>query len=115
MRHISEYDKRLLTLLYALAKLWEFWMGNTFQEEVDLHVLQSCLGQDQLQGRQQKWGNNTPICGFGIEHVKEEIFDVTSASLQISTVLPLLGSLDPYWESQLLVEYSKNLFTCKVC
>ena len=50
-RKISEYDKMLLTLLYASAKLWKFWMGNTFQEEVDLHVLQSCLGQDQLQGR----------------------------------------------------------------
>ena len=39
---------------------------------------------------------------------------MTEASFQISTALSLLGSLDPYWESQLLVEYSKNLFTCKV-
>lgn len=39
---------------------------------------------------------------------------MTGASIQISTVMSLLGSLDPYWESQLLVEYSKNLFTCKV-
>ena len=114
MRHISKYDKRLLTLFLALEKLWKFWMGNTFQEEVDLHVLQSCLGQDQLQRRQQKWSNNTPTCGFGIGHVKEETNDVTGASFQISTSLSLLGILDPYWESQLLVEYSKNLFTCKV-
>ena len=71
-------------------------MRNTFQEEVDLHVLQSCLGQDQLQGWQKKWGNNTPTCGFGIEHVKEESYDVTRASFQISTALSLLGSLDPY-------------------
>ena len=28
MRKIYEYDKRLLTLFYALAKLWKFWMGN---------------------------------------------------------------------------------------
>ena len=35
-------------------------------------------------------------------------------SFQISTTLSLLGSLDPYWKSQLLVEYSKDLFTCKV-
>ena len=39
---------------------------------------------------------------------------MTGASINISTALSLLGSLDPYWESQLLVEYSKNLFTCKV-
>ena len=114
MRNISKYDKRLLTLLHALEKIWKFWMGNTFQDEVDLHILQSCLGKDQLQGRQQRWGKNTPTCGFGIQHVKEEIYDVTGASFQISTTLTLLGSLDPYWESQLLVEYSKNLFTCKV-
>lgn len=29
-------------------------------------------------------------------------------------MLSLLGSLDPYWESQILMEYSKDLFTCKV-
>ena len=80
MRKVSEYDKRLLTLLYALAKLWKFWMGNTFQEEVDLHVLQYFLGKDQLQGRQQKWGSSTPTYGFGIGHVKEESYDETSAS-----------------------------------
>ena len=114
MRHISEYDKRLVTLLHALAKIWKFWMENTFQEEIDLHVLKSCLGQDQLQGRQKKWGIHTPTCGFGIEHVKEESYDVIGASFQISTMLSLLGSIDPYWESQLLLEYSKNLFTCKV-
>ena len=51
MRKVYEYGKRLLTLLYALTKLWNFWMGNTFQEDVDLHVLQSCLGKYQLQGR----------------------------------------------------------------
>ena len=73
MRHISEYDKRLLTPLHALEKLWKFWMGNTFQEEVDLHVLQSCLGKDQIQGRQQKWGNNTPTCGSGLSMSKRRV------------------------------------------
>ena len=37
-----------------------------------------------------------------------------NASFQISTMLSMLGSLDPYWESQLLMEYSNDLFTCKV-
>ena len=35
MRNISEYDKRVLTLLHAWAKLWKFWKKETFQEEVD--------------------------------------------------------------------------------
>ena len=39
---------------------------------------------------------------------------MTNASFHTSTVLSMLGSLDPYWESQLLMEYSKDLFTCKV-
>ena len=39
---------------------------------------------------------------------------MTGASFQIPTTLSLLESLDPYWESKLLVEYSKDLFTCKV-
>lgn len=39
---------------------------------------------------------------------------MTGPTLQISTTLSLLGSLYPYWESQLLMEYSKDLFTCKV-
>ena len=39
---------------------------------------------------------------------------MTGAAFQISTTLSLLGSLDPYWDSQLLMEYSKDLFTCKV-
>ena len=30
-----------------------------------------------------------------------------------STTLSLL-SIDPYWRSQLLVEYSKDLFSCRV-
>ena len=36
------------------------------------------------------------------------------AALQISTALSLLGSLYPYLESQILMEYSKEIFTCKV-
>ena len=37
-----------------------------------------------------------------------------ATSFHNSTTLSLLRSLDSYWESQLLVEYSKKLFTCKV-
>ena len=112
--NIYEYNKRVLPLLYGWDKLWKFWNRGVIQKEVDFHVLQSCLEQDQLEERQQKWIDITPTCGFGIEDVKEKSYDVTNASFQISTTLSLLGNLDPYWESQILVEYSKNLFTCKV-
>ena len=114
MRNISEYKKRVLTLLYGWAKLCKFWKKETFKKEVDFPEIQSCLEQDQLEEKQQRWSYNSPTCDFGIEHVKEENDDVTATSFLNSTALSLLGSLDPYWESQLLVEYSKNLFTCKV-
>ena len=39
---------------------------------------------------------------------------MVDTSFHNSTTLLMLGSLDPYWESQLLMEYSKDLFTCKV-
>ena len=39
---------------------------------------------------------------------------MTEASDQISTTLSWLGRLDPYWKSQLLVEYSKDLHTCMI-
>ena len=50
IRNISEYDKRLFTLLHAMEKQWNFSMGNAFQEEVDLHVLQSVLGKINCKG-----------------------------------------------------------------
>ena len=34
--------------------------------------------------------------------------------VDISSALSLLGSLDPYWKSQLLVDYSKDLHTCMI-
>ena len=39
---------------------------------------------------------------------------MTGAAFQTSTVLSFLESLDPYWDSQLMMEYSKDIFTCKV-
>ena len=35
-------------------------------------------------------------------------------SVDTSLTLPLLGGLDPYWKSQLLVDYSKDLHTCMI-
>ena len=58
-----------------------------------------------MQRRQQKWDSSIPACGFGIEHVKEGRNEVIGALSQRSKTLSLL-SIDPHWESQLLVEYS---------
>ena len=39
---------------------------------------------------------------------------MAGAAFQTSTTLSFLVSLDPYWDSQLMMEYSKDLFTCEV-
>ena len=48
-KNISEHGKGMLTLLYTWAKMRKFWKTRTFRGEVDFHMLQSCLEQDQLQ------------------------------------------------------------------
>ena len=46
--------------------------------------------------------------------VKEEIINMKYIPLNTLSALSLLGSLDPYWKSQLLVDYSKDLHTCMI-
>ena len=48
IKEIFEHDKRMLTLLHAWARLRKYWKTRNFQGEVDFHLLQSCLGKDQL-------------------------------------------------------------------
>ena len=43
--------------------------------------------------------------------VKEESNHMTDISVDRSSTLSLLGSLYPYWKSQLLVDYSKDIHT----
>ena len=39
---------------------------------------------------------------------------MTNTSIEVSLALSLLRSVDLYWKSQLLVEYSKDLHTCMI-
>ena len=77
-------------------------------------MLQSCLEQDQLQMGQQREDFDTPTCDFDIRDVKYGSHDMTGAAFQTSTALSFLESLDPYWDSQLMMEYSKDLFTWEI-
>ena len=52
-----------------------------------------------------------PTNHFGMCDVKREINKKTSTSMDVSAALSLLSSVDLYWKSQLLVEYSKDLHT----
>ena len=58
--------------------------------------------------------NGFPTHTFGMRDVKEESSHMKKISVDRSSVLSLLGSLDPYWKSQLLLDYSKDLHTCMI-
>ena len=63
---------------------------------------------------ENKGRNSLPTHTFGMGDVKEESSKMTDISADASSMLSLLGSLDPYWKSQLLVDYSNDLHTCMI-
>ena len=66
-----------------------------------------------LRKKHQGQDCSIPVYDFGIGDVKEESRNMTGVSHDKSAALSLL-IIDPYWRSQLLVEYSKDLFSCRV-
>ena len=58
----------------------KFWKTRTLRGEVDFHMLQSCLEQDQLQLGQQKEDYDAPTCDFDIKDVKEGSHDMTGVA-----------------------------------
>ena len=58
--------------------------------------------------------HDLPTYTFDMGNVKEERNNMANISYETLSALSLLGTLDPYWKSQLLVEYSKDLHTCMI-
>ena len=56
---------------------------------------------------------NLPIYDSGMGYVKEKGNHMTYFLCDRSSVLSL-WKIDPYWKSQLLVDYSKDIFTCMI-
>ena len=117
MRDLSQHDApnldpgRMGTLedknivLEGLGKL---------KEEGDLLPLSSSptLISDSALWEEKNGRNNLPTHTFDIEGVKERSSNMTDISVDASSALSLLSSVDLYWKSQLLVDYSKDLHTC---
>ena len=55
-----------------------------------------------------------PTYTFDMRNFKEESNNMTNILDDTLSALSLLGKLYPYWKSQLLVEYSKDIHTCMV-
>ena len=107
------YDKEMLAIMHALAKFWQYLVGNRFRVRTDHNNLRFFWEQKQLQERQQKWINKIEAYDFYIEYVKRKNNVVADALSRRLATLSLM-SLDAYWRAQLLVEYSKDRFACEV-
>lgn len=71
------------------------------------------MEQKELNERQQKWVNKVQAYDFEMEYVKGKNNVIVDALSRRSTTLSLMSiSID--WKSHLLVEYSKNKFTCEL-
>ena len=57
---------------------------------------------------------NLPTHTFGMRDVEERINNMADVLVDASSVLSLLSSVDLYWKSQLLLDYSKDLHTCMI-
>ena len=99
--------------MHALAKFRQYLVGNRFRVRTDHNSLRFFLEQKQLQERQQKWVNQIQAYDFDIEYVKGKNNVVADALSRRPTTLSLM-SLDTDWRTQLLVEYSKDHFSCEV-
>ena len=75
--------------------------------------LPTLISDSALWQKQQGKDNSLPTCIFGMGDVKEEENHMTYVPHDSSSAL-LLWKIDPYWNSQLLVEYSKDIFSCMI-
>jgi hypothetical protein len=81
--------------------------------KTDHNNLKYFLEQKDLSERQQKWVTKVHAFDFDIEYVKGKkniVADALSRRLATCSLTEILVD----WKSHLLVEYSKNKFTCEV-
>ncbi|KAH9308619.1 hypothetical protein KI387_036530, partial [Taxus chinensis] len=115
-RLYSTYDKEMLAIMHALEKFRQYLVGGNFVVRTDHNSLKHFLEKKKLNERQQKWVIRIQAYDFDIEYVKE-MNNVVANALSRKYHLAALCSLSKIsadWKSQLLVEYSKNTWTCDI-
>jgi hypothetical protein len=112
-RLYSIYDKEMLAIMHALTKFRHYLVGNKFMVKTNHNSLKYFLEQKDLSEHQQKWVMKVQAFDFDIEYVKGKKNIVADALSRRPAACSLMEiSVD--WKSHLLVEYSKNKFTCEV-
>ena len=97
-------------LMHALSKLRKFWIGDSFPWKTNLQKLQPLLEHGKLQKEQQRKNSSIQVCNFGMGDVKEGGNHMIYALYDRSSAVSL-WRIDPF---QLLVNYSKDIFTCMI-
>jgi hypothetical protein len=103
----------MLTIMHALAKFRQYLVGEKFVVRIDHNSLKYFLDQKDLNERQQKWVRKIQAYDFDIEFVKGKNNVVVDALFRRSSVNAMTNILVD-WKAHLLVEYSKNKFSCEL-
>jgi hypothetical protein len=88
-------------------------VGNKFVVKTDHNNLKYFLEQKELIEHQHKWVTKVHALNFDIEYVKGKKNIVADALLRRPATCSLM-EISADWKSHLLVEYSKNKFSCEV-
>jgi hypothetical protein len=112
-RLYSIYDKEMLAIMHALTKFRQYLVGSKFVVKTDHNSLKYFLEQKDLSEHQQKCVTNVHAFDFDIEYVKGKKNIVADALSRRPATCSLM-EISTDSKSHLLVEYSKNKFTCEV-
>jgi hypothetical protein len=106
------YDKEMLDIMHALAKLQQYLVGVGFVVKSDHNSLKNLLEQKDLKERQQKWVSIIQAYDFDIAFVKGNNNVVADALSRRPSILAITG-ITVDWKDQLVMEYAEDQFACQ--
>jgi hypothetical protein len=106
------YDKEMLDIMHALAKLQQYLVGVGFVVKSDHNSLKNLLEQKDLKERKQKWVSIIQAYDFDIAFVKGNNNVVADALSRRPSILAITG-ITVDWKDQLVMEYAEDQFACQ--
>jgi hypothetical protein len=103
----------MLAIMNALDKFKRYLVGSRFIVKTGHNNLKYFLDQKDLSERQHKWVSNIQVYDFDIEYIKGKRNVVVDALSKRPAGCSMMDICTD-WKPHLLVEYSKNKFTCEI-